>query len=146
VGPLSIRAIIFLLATLAVGPGLVVNAVFKDHWGRARPRDVAEYGGTREFTPAFVVSDECDANCSFVSGHASIPFAFAALGLVWRRRRRLIYGGAAVFGGLVGLGRIAQGAHFLSDVIFSGILVFAVAYLLARYVFRLAGPSGAGTG
>jgi membrane-associated phospholipid phosphatase len=46
-----------------------------------------------------------------------------------------------VFGGLVGLGRIIQGAHFLSDVIFSGIFVFVVAYLLAQ-AFRLPGPTG----
>ena len=140
-GPFTTRAVLLLLAVLAVGPGLVVNGVFKDHWGRARPRDVVEFGGTKTFTPAFVISDQCERNCSFVSGHASLPFALAALGFVLRRRRRAIYAGAAVFGGLVGFGRILQGAHFLSDVIFSAVFVFAVAYLLAYYVFRL--PSGA---
>jgi len=31
------RAVIFLIATLALGPGLLVNVVLKDHWaGRAR--------------------------------------------------------------------------------------------------------------
>jgi lipid A 4'-phosphatase len=116
---------------------LVVNAVFKEHWGRARPRDITEFGGTRTFTPAFVISDQCERNCSFVSGHASLPFAFAALGFLLRRRRWAIYAGAAAFGGLVGFGRIVQGAHFLSDVVFSGVFVFLVAYLLAHYVFRL---------
>jgi len=140
-GPFTTRAVLLLLAVLAIGPGLVVNGVFKDHWGRARPRDVVEFGGTKSFTPAFVISDQCERNCSFVSGHASLPFALAALGFVLRRRRRAIYAGAAVFGGLVGFGRILQGAHFLSDVIFSAVFVFAVAYLLAYYVFRL--PSGA---
>ncbi|MGD8867269.1 MAG: phosphatase PAP2 family protein [Gemmatimonadales bacterium] len=137
VGPFDTRAVLFMLAVLALGPGLVVNAVFKEHWGRARPRDITEFGGTRTFTPAFVISDQCERNCSFVSGHASLPFAFAALGFLLRRRRWAIYAGAAAFGGLVGFGRIVQGAHFLSDVVFSGVFVFLVAYLLAHYVFRL---------
>jgi lipid A 4'-phosphatase len=145
VGPFTTRALLYLLAVLALGPGLVVNGVFKEHWGRARPRDVVEFGGTREFTPAFVISDQCDRNCSFVSGHASIPFALAAFVFLLRRRRKLVLGAALAFGGLVGLARIAAGAHFLSDVIFSGVFVFLVAYLLARYVFRLAtGPEVAG--
>jgi lipid A 4'-phosphatase len=115
VGPFDVRAVLFMLAVLAIGPGLVVNVVFKDHWGRARPRDVVEFGGTRTFTPAFVISDQCERNCS------------------------------AAFGGLVGFGRIAQGAHFLSDVVFAGVFVFFVAYLLAHYAFRI-GPRTLGTG
>lgn len=136
-GPFSTRAVLFLMATLALGPGLLVNEVLKNHWGRARPRDIVEFGGTQTFTPAFVVSDQCERNCSFVSGHSSVPFALCSLAFVLRRRRKAIFAGATMFGGLVGLGRIAQGAHFLSDVIFSGILVFLVAYVLAFYVFRL---------
>jgi len=136
-GPFDVRAVLFVLSVLAIGPGLVVNVVFKDHWGRARPRDVVEFGGTRTFTPAFVISDQCERNCSFVSGHASLPFAFAALGYLLRRRRWAVFAGAAAFGGAVGLGRILQGAHFLSDVVFSGVFVFLVAYLLAHFAFRL---------
>ncbi len=141
VGPFTTRAVLFLIAALAIGPGLVVNTVFKDQWGRARPRDIIEFGGVKEFTPAFALSDQCDRNCSFVSGHSSVPFALIAFGFVLRRRRRAILAGATLFGGLVGLGRIIQGAHFLSDVIFSGIFVFVIAYLLA-HAFRLPGLSG----
>jgi len=143
VGPFNTRAILCLLTVLAVGPGLVVNVVFKSEWGRARPRDIVEFGGTRTFTPAFVIGDQCERNCSFPSGHASIPFALSAFAFVFWRRRRLILVGAAGFGGLVGLGRIVQGAHFLSDVIFSGVFVFVIAYLLARYVFKLPETGGA---
>jgi lipid A 4'-phosphatase len=145
-GPFDVRAVLFMLAVLAVGPGLVVNVVFKDHWGRARPRDVVEFGGTREYTPAFVISDQCERNCSFVSGHASLPFAFAGLGYLLRRRRWAVFAGAATFGGVVGLGRILQGAHFLSDVVFSGVFVFLVAYLLAHLAFRLRPEGGSGKG
>lgn len=137
VGPFSTRAVLFLLATLALGPGLVVNTLLKENWGRARPRDIEQFGGDREFTPAFVIGDQCERNCSFVSGHVAIPFALAALGYVWRRRRRAIWVGSVTLGGLVGFARIVQGAHFLSDVIFSGVFVLLVIYVLARTVFRL---------
>ena len=142
VGPFTTRAVLFLIAAIAIGPGLVVNTVFKEQWGRARPRDIVEFGGDRTFTPAFVISDQCEGNCSFVSGHSSVPFAFVAFGWVVRRRRWAIFAGSTAFGGLVGLGRIIQGAHFLSDVVFSGIFVFVIAYLLA-HAFRLPATSGA---
>jgi len=143
VGAFNTRAILYLLTVFALGPGLVVNVVFKSEWGRARPRDIVEFGGGRTFTPAFVISDQCERNCSFPSGHSSIPFALSAFAFVYWRRRRLVIGVAAAFGGLVGLGRIAQGAHFLSDVVFSGLFVFIIAYLLARYLFKLPGPESA---
>ena len=71
---------LFVLAALALGPGLVVNAGFKDHWGRARPRDVTQFSGERTFTPALQPTDQCDRNCSFVAGHPSVAFWLAALG------------------------------------------------------------------
>ena len=45
------RAIIFLVATLALGPGLLVNVALKDHWGRSRPIDVKQLGGVETFVP-----------------------------------------------------------------------------------------------
>ena len=126
----SNRAIIFLLFTLAIGPGLIVNTILKDHWGRARPFHVKEFGGDRKFTAAFVISDQCKTNCSFVSGDAAIGYFGLAFLFVARRRRILISSGAVLAGTLIGLVRMAQGAHFLSDVIFSGVFTFLVGWLL----------------
>jgi len=129
-GPFGNRALIYLITVLAIGPGLIVNVVFKDHWGRARPRDVAEFGGTKQFTPAFIISDQCDRNCSFVAGHPSMAFALAALALILARRRRellLGMGLALALGLMVGFGRIVQGGHFLSDVVFSGVFTVGIA-------------------
>ncbi len=139
VGPASNRFLLFLLAALAVGPGLVVNAGFKDNWGRARPRDVAEFSGEKHFTPALQPTDQCERNCSFVAGHPSVVFWLAALGfaVAARRRRNRIFAAAAALGLVAGFGRIVQGGHFLSDVIFSGLAVFAVVWVLATLVFKV---------
>ncbi|MGB5526957.1 MAG: phosphatase PAP2 family protein [Gemmatimonadota bacterium] len=139
IGPLSNRFLLFLLAALAVGPGLVVNAGFKDNWGRARPRDVAEFSGEKHFTPALQPTDQCERNCSFVAGHPSVVFWLAALGfaVAARKRRNRVFAAAAALGLVAGFGRIVQGGHFLSDVIFSGLAVFAVVWVLAMYVFKL---------
>jgi len=48
-----------------------------------------------------------------------------------------------VLGVLVGFGRIVQGGHFLSDVIFSGIFTVAITVGLYR-AFGLDGPPGTG--
>ncbi len=124
------RKLLFLFLVLALGPGLLVNEVFKAESGRARPATVTEFGGTRQFTPAFEPSDQCASNCSFVSGHAGMGFFFLALAWVLKDRRWFYWG--ALIGALVGLGRALQGAHFLSDVIFGYPVVFAAALLLAR--------------
>ena len=64
------RKIIFLLLTLALGPGLLVNGFLKSHWGRARPSEVSTFGGRQSFSPAYVIAHQCRHNCSFVSGDA----------------------------------------------------------------------------
>jgi lipid A 4'-phosphatase len=136
-GPFSNRALLFVLLAFVVGPGLVVNVVFKDQWGRARPRDVVEFGGERQFTPAVVISDQCERNCSFTAGHPSAVFALVAFAFLATRRRKAAIAAAIMAGSLVGLGRILQGGHFLSDVIFSGVFVVAIAWLLYYKVLHL---------
>jgi len=121
--------------SLIIGPAVVVNAVFKDHWDRARPRQIQEFGGEKIFTPAWVVSNQCDRNCSFTSGHAAAGFSFVVLHFVARGRRWLWLGLLA--GGLIGAARIAVGAHFLSDIVFSFFLVYLIAALVARILVKI---------
>src|SRR3972149_9317319 len=68
------RAILFLTATLALGPGLLVNVLLKDHWGRRRPIDVAQFGGAEHFVPWWDPRGDCPKNCAFVSGDVSGAF------------------------------------------------------------------------
>ncbi len=124
-------SIIYLLLTLALGPGLLVNGILKQHWGRARPREVVAFGGDKQFTNAFVFSDQCKSNCSFVSGEASLGFfGLAFMFVVPGRRRKTIATASLLTGLLIGLVRMGVGAHFLSDVIFAGVFTYLVSYLL----------------
>lgn len=111
--------------SLLLGLLLLVHGVAKENWGRARPHAVAEFGGSATFTPALRPARECRTNCSFVSGHAGTGFMLAAVGLLGSaatRRRWLLIG--ALAGSVIGLARIAQGGHFASDVLFSGLMIW----------------------
>jgi lipid A 4'-phosphatase len=133
---LSAKHLIYLLAALAIGPGLVVNLILKDNWGRARPCDVIAFGGTSAFTPAFVISGECNNNCAFVSGHAAMGFYFIAFGFLYRRHRSLIILLAIIYGAVVGLVRIFQGGHFLSDIVFAYFVIHALSAVLYWFMFE----------
>ena len=128
------RSLVYLLVVLLIGPGLLIHGGLKNHSGRARPAHVDAFGGDKHFTPAFVIADQCQNNCSFVSGHAAMGFFFIAFAWVLRDRRWLLYGG--LIGGLAGLGRIMQGSHFLSDIIVSYVVVLLTAQLCARWLLR----------
>ena len=130
------NAVIFVVATLAIGPGILVNTVLKDHWGRARPYQVEEFGGAHQFTPAPVIAEQCTRNCSFVSGHAAVGFCLVAFALLLPagRRRDIAIAAALAFGGLIGFGRIVAGHHFLSDVVDAGLVVVGTSWLLHRWL------------
>ena len=132
---LSTRRVMYLLATAALGPGLLVETVLKPNWGRARPKDITLFGGDHAYSAPFVMADECTRNCSFVSGHAAIAFWVTAYAFLlpphWRGRG--LWLGAGV-GLLVGFVRVVQGAHFASDVIAAGLMVVAVNIVCARLI------------
>ena len=123
---LGAKTWLFLVLAMALGPGLMVNTVFKDNWERARPFQIEEFGGGHRFSPALVVSNQCDHNCSFVCGEAASGFFLTAFAYVARRRQRAIFWAGIGAGAVAGLVRIGQGAHFLSDVFYAGALILAV--------------------
>lgn len=131
------RAYAFVVASVAIGPGLIANALFKNEWGRARPRQIIEFGGTADFTPALAFADQCARNCSFVAGDASLAFATLAVALLAPAATRVRWVTVAVlFGAFIGFIRIIQGAHFLSDVVFAGIFVSLTVVLLKGMILE----------
>lgn len=124
------RQVVFLLLALALGPGILVNGVFKSYWGRARPIKVAEFGGNNAFSPAYVIATQCKNNCSFVSGDAAVGYFFLAFIFVAKKRERMVAILGTLLGTTIGLVRVAQGAHFLSDILFAGFVTLTAAWLL----------------
>ena len=65
------RDLLLPMITYGLGVGLIVNSFLKEYFGRARPRDIVEFGGDKMFTAVWQVSDACYTNCSFTSGEAA---------------------------------------------------------------------------
>lgn len=130
---------IYLISACALGPGIMVHQVFKDYFQRSRPVQSREFGGQQAFTPAFVVGKECVQNCSFVSGHAAVGFMFYALAFIpplYSYRIR-IFAIGTILGAIFGIGRVMQGGHFLSDIVFAGFVVYFTCYYLALFFQRV---------
>ena len=132
-------AALFVVVLLALGPGLIVNTVFKDHWGRPRPAEIVQFGGAETYR-SFWHPSSPERGRSFPSGHAAVGFFLMAPFFVLRRKapgwaRRALAAGI-LYGSLMGLGRMIQGGHFLTDVIWSGFMVYFTGLFL-YYLFRL---------
>jgi lipid A 4'-phosphatase len=121
------RALAFLVATMAIGPGLVVNLGLKDHAHRPRPIQTKEFGGPFEFRPWYRFDGECRHNCSFVSGEGSEAFWMVApASLAPPPLQAPAIAGALLFGVLTGLLRMAFGGHYLSDVLLAALITLIV--------------------
>jgi lipid A 4'-phosphatase len=131
------RAALFLIATLALGPGLLTNVILKDHWGRPRPIDVQEFNGANRFVPWWDPRGDCPDNCSFIAGEPSGAFwTLAPAALAGPELQPLAYAAALLFGAGVGALRIAAGAHFFSDVVFAGVFTYLLIWLVYGLIYR----------
>lgn len=133
---------LYLLLTFGVGSGLIIHAVFKDHWGRPRPRQVVEFGGLQSFRSYYEpnIAHQPEPSKSFACGHASLGyyfFALAFLGAIYHSW--LIYYLGLILawglGVLLSMARIAQGGHFLSDTLASALIMWLTAWGLAYWLF-----------
>jgi lipid A 4'-phosphatase len=127
------RRLLYVVLVLAIGCGFIVNFGLKDHFHRARPRDIVEFGGTKLFSPAFQVSNQCRTNCSFSSGDAAGGFFCLALALALSRRRAAFMAGLAI-GVVMSIARISSGAHFFSDTVTSFFVMLIVSDVLFFYL------------
>jgi membrane-associated PAP2 superfamily phosphatase len=125
---------LFFALLLIVGPGILVNCVFKPYWSRPRPHATTEFGGPRAFLPVWQRGFG-DEDSSFPSGHAATAFYLMAPAFVCYRRRPWLAAGFLLFGiasgVVVGLARIVAGGHFPSDVLWAGGIVYFTALALA---------------
>ena len=152
VGYISARAsayrkgALFFTLLLAIGPGFMVNTVFKDHWGRPRPSQLQVFGGVEKM-PFHQVWERGipGQGKSFPSGHASAAFYLIAPYFVLRSRSRkyarLALAAGIGYGLVMGVARMAQGGHFPSDVLWAGGMVYLVGLALCHLMRLDAAPN-----
>ncbi len=125
------RLFVVVLMSLLIGPGLVINVGLKNHWGRPRPYQVLR--DHQIFVPVWRPNLHKPENNSFCSGHAAIGFFLGVpLLAVGRRKAGLVVGCCG--GAIIGLVRILQGGHYLSDIVFAGIFVWLISELVMKIV------------
>lgn len=137
---LPLRMPVFLLTTLIIGPGLVVNALFKNNWGRPRPVMVEQFGGDMPYVPVWLPSNWCDTNCSFVSGEASASVWLLTLAFIAPAAWRMAV--LAVTLPLIlalSVNRVAFGGHFLSDTLLSWGVTFLVILSVHHLLYQRPG-------
>ena len=133
-------SLFYLMTCLVLGPGLVVNSIAKNIFERPRPLHIEQFQGKQKFRRSFqlraLTPHPSPINVSFPSGHAGIGFAFYAFAFLDARKRKQYIILSTLMGLLVGAARIAHGKHFLSDVLFAGVLVYltclALHYLIVQ--------------
>lgn len=144
----NIRATaLLIILTFVVGPALLIHGILKEQWGRPRPRQIVEFGGTEQYRPFYVpeLSVLRPRGKSFPSGHAAMGFCFFALIPVGRLLKRpwlskLGLFLALILGGALGLARIAQGGHFFSDIVGSAVLMWGTVLFLDRKLLQQTEP------
>ena len=129
---------LFFALTMLLGPGIIVNTIFKENWGRPRPREIQEYGGKEEFLPVLTKGISGKGK-SFPCGHASVGFYLFMPYFLLRKKKKILASGffflGLFYGGLIGAARIIQGGHFLSDVIWC----FGFLYLTGLFCYHYIG-------
>lgn len=139
----QIKGGIFIILCFLIAPGLIVNLVLKDQWGRPRPAQTSLFSGHLAYQRVWVKTDECPTNCSFVAGDSSAALTFLAFAFLpmSRRLRRFVAGSALGFFVFNACMRIMHGRHYFSDVVIGALLVYLIILLLYRLIY---GPETAG--
>ena len=148
------RRMLFLVLSLALGPGLIVNGVLiqtkigglfvpglKEVSHRPRPVQITEFGGASAFRPWYAFDGACERNCSFASGEAAgATWLLAPASLMPPPWRSFAIASATIIAVGVAVLRMAFGAHFASDVI-GGALVTLLCLLATSRALRRRGGS-----
>jgi lipid A 4'-phosphatase len=124
---------LFLVTFMILGPGLLINVAIKDLWNRPRPADIVDFGGEGQFRHVWEKGPP-GQDKSFPSGHAAAGFFLFSPFFILRKSSRrwavffLCLG--ISYGMLMGFGRMVQGGHFLTDVIWAGALTYLTGLIL----------------
>jgi membrane-associated phospholipid phosphatase len=135
------RAVVFLVASIVIGSGLIVNLGMKDHLHRPRPVQTVEFGGKDEFRPWYRFDGGCNKNCGFPSGEASSGFWMVAPAMLTPPPfDGLALAAAYAFAIGASVLRLAFGGHYLSDVLMGGLISLIVVFSVRRLLWRSGAP------
>jgi lipid A 4'-phosphatase len=95
--------VLYLLFTLSLGPGILVNGILKTQIGRARPINIVEFGGNKIFSKVAINAYECDGDCSFPSGHASTAYYLTIFAYIFPKYFISLYCSGLLFGSMIGI-------------------------------------------
>ncbi|MFA5983447.1 MAG: phosphatase PAP2 family protein [Methylococcaceae bacterium] len=119
---------LYILLVIVLGPGLMINLIFKDHWGRPRPVHITDFGGQYQYIPPLQIGHTPEK--SFPCGHCSVGYLLFTLYFLSSKRKALYFGIALGLAMVLAITRMSAGGHFVSDILWSGYLVFFVAWLV----------------
>ncbi|MGC8905863.1 MAG: phosphatase PAP2 family protein [Desulfomonilaceae bacterium] len=131
------RPCLVIILSIIIGPGLLVNGVLKPWWGRPRPVDVVEFGGAMKYHDVWARSSCCGGK-SFPCGHCAIGFSLSSAVAFTPFYPVIGYVGLAaglLYGSVLSAARLIQGGHFLSDILWSFVIVYVVIVVLYYFVF-----------
>jgi membrane-associated PAP2 superfamily phosphatase len=122
--------LLFLALAMALAPLAV--SLLKLVTDRPCPWDFVEFGGLEPYTHLFQFRGLSHARGEcFPAGHAATGFALMAFYFAFHREHRhalarIVLLTGILSGVLLGIGRIAQGAHFMSHVLWAGLVCWLV--------------------
>lgn len=139
------RALLFGALCIAIAPLTVAG--IKAGSAIHCPRRLELYGGRQPYIRLFdPVPESAERGHCWPGGHSSGGFALMALYFVFRRRKprvavACLLAGIAYGVGL-GMGRVVQGAHFVSHIFWAGLVCWAVILALYEILMRRQDAAG----
>ena len=133
------RYFLLVVLTSVIGAGLLVNGVLKPYWGRPRPNQIRELGGKYDYHHVLMPGIPGKGK-SFPCGHCTMGYLFVALFYFRRKSPALAYAGGTfglIYGSVVGMARVVQGAHFASDCLWSLGVIWLTASVLYFFVLKI---------
>jgi membrane-associated PAP2 superfamily phosphatase len=130
------RGWLIISLTAVLGAGLLINAVLKPYWGRPRPRQVQAFAGEWTYRAVHQRGTPGQGE-SFPCGHCTMGYLFVTLFFLRREAPRTALAGGCfglVYGSLVGVARMVQGAHFATDVLWALGLIWMTAASLHYFL------------
>jgi lipid A 4'-phosphatase len=127
------------ILTVVIGPGLLVNCVLKEYWGRPRPADIVAFDGTANYREVWQPGGKGKGK-SFTCGHGALAFSIASGAAFYNLHPALAIGSVVAgvsYGVLMSVARMIQGGHFATDTLWSGAIVFMVLAGLYYLVLRV---------